>query len=408
MNSKVSLLDKCHINSNIYIYTFVGIKMEEGDIKISFPLGYNISKDEKELRKEILNLFDVLSKFTDKKQSIINNKFNNLKSLKSFPVSSYLKIILNYLNHGYYYENEVRYKIDKHGKINWSRTIKTQKVYIKENEAHYFDFVVKDTKIKKDALITQIHKYCVYESFIKLGWLYTNFVPMKPHIKFNRQMFLSIIQERMGQTFNDETRELFLAMINIIKSISEDEDSNNFMFGTNRFEYVWEKIIDTVYGINNKEEYFPKTTWELEYNNDRENNELEPDTIMIVNNKIYVLDAKYYKYGATKIAAHLPNSASINKQITYGEYIAQNKKFEKIYNAFIMPYDKNKKIFLGNEDYKFIGTAKSQWKNNDKSYECVQGILLDIKHIMNNYSRLNIEEIEKLSQIIEKNDNINR
>ena len=66
---------------------------------------------------------------------------------------------------------------------------------------------------------------------------------------------------------------------------------------------------------------------------------------MLHNNNIYILDAKYYKYGATKNPFDLPESASINKQITYGEYIDAQADLKNpdsvIYNAFLMPFDKN-------------------------------------------------------------------
>ena len=66
------------------------------------------------------------------------------------------------------------------------------------------------------------------------------------------------------------------------------------------------------------------------------------------------------------IKKDLPNSSSINKQITYGEYIAKNidmlKKYEnsfKVYNAFLMPYESKE---INEEKYKWIGEAYSEWK----------------------------------------------
>ena len=61
------------------------------------------------------------------------------------------------------------------------------------------------------------------------------------------------------------------------------------------------------------------------------NSKLKPDSVMITNDHIYILDAKYYKYGQTKNPKDLPKSASINKQITYGEYVAENEKFDYEY-----------------------------------------------------------------------------
>lgn len=94
-----------------------------------------------------------------------------------------------------------------------------------------------------------------------------------------------------------------------------DKDSDkNYRYGTYRFEYVWEKMIDKVLGIENKADYFPKTTWYV--NDNRYNNaSLEPDTIMLYGKDVYVLDAKYYKYGVTGKTWDLPEFTSINKQL---------------------------------------------------------------------------------------------
>ena len=42
---------------------------------------------------------------------------------------------------------------------------------------------------------------------------------------------------------------------------------------------IWEKMIDKVFGIENKADYFPKTTWYVN-GSKYDNASLEPDTIM--------------------------------------------------------------------------------------------------------------------------------
>ncbi|MFZ7200162.1 LlaJI family restriction endonuclease, partial [Avibacterium avium] len=123
---------------------------------------------------------------------------------------------------------------------------------------------------------------------------------------------------------------------------------------------------------------------------------------------IYVLDAKYYKYGISKNLQHLPKSTSINKQISYGEYIKTHDKFENeraqgmdVYNAFLMPFDsKAEPNNLKNLKYYSIGEGLADWKNNYENYHRVQGILIDIKYLMSNSIRPNYKEIEILSRII--------
>ncbi|MEW9053445.1 MAG: hypothetical protein AB2392_19960, partial [Neobacillus sp.] len=103
---KNSLLSKCHINTNKDGDTFVGIQVHEGDISIFFPLGYRLSEDEKHIRKDIINLISVLNRFDDNKNKILPNETVKSNELVEFPVLAYMRIILNYLNNGYYYEND--------------------------------------------------------------------------------------------------------------------------------------------------------------------------------------------------------------------------------------------------------------------------------------------------------------
>lgn len=131
---------------------------------------------------------------------------------------------------------------------------------------------------------------------------------------------------------------------------------------------------------------------------------LEPDTVMLYNQKIYVLDAKYYRYGISGNPLHLPNSASINKQITYGEYIKKefNMKNENLYNAFIMPFNSSNNCFNITTPIGNIGEAIGIWKENDSNFERIQGILIDIRHLMYNYLGDHKKIISRLAESIEK------
>lgn len=308
-------------------------------------------------------------------------------------------LIRDYAERGYYTERENEYSISKQGKINWNRTIKTIKPVICNRQPFYLDFVTKKIVISKNELITLIHKYCVWESFKKIGWLFTSFVPDKPQIVFNKTQFLTVLVEKMERTFNDKNRELFRHMIAVVTEEMDPDALSNYQYGTNRFEYVWENLIDQVYGIVDKDRFFPKTYWKINgrtYNNAS----LEPDSIMLWNNNIYVLDAKYYRYGESRNPFDLPESTSINKQITYGEYADCIKNSEQIvYNAFLMPFDASK--WGSVTPVKNIGNAGSNWKNDEKEYEQIQGILVDVKYLMR--QRVNKEQaiLEQLAESIE-------
>lgn len=395
-----SIKDKCKVNTNYETDTFVGIQCNNGEFSIHFPLGYRLSEDDKELRKDIIGLLSTIANTVGKKESELDGEGINFVDT-GFPFQAYLMVIRDFYERGYYKEQEVEYVFSKRGKIDWNRTIKRQRAVIQEDEAYYLDFVTKKNSVDENELITLIHEFCVYESFEKIGWLYTPYLPAKPRVKFNRMFFANIIREKLSRTFNDKNKQLFTNLLRIIEQQNDNDSKKEFRYGTYRFEYVWQELIDHVFGVGDKTKYFPKTTWHVNGSH-YDNSALEPDTIMICKGDIYVLDAKYYKYGATNKLSDLPESTSVNKQITYGEYVYNNKMTDgNVYNAFIMPFDSCK--FSGTVDcITVMGDATGNWRMNDKLFEHIYGVLIDVKHLMSINVKEDVSEIEKLSEYISK------
>lgn len=271
------------------------------------------------------------------------------------------------------------------------------------------------TQHNENELISQIHQYCVWESFSKIGWLFSSFVPVKPRIKFNKSLFLSIIKTKLSQTFNEKTMLLFNYMIDVIEFLDKSSETKNFTYGTNEFEYIWESMVDSAFGEKNKTKYYPHCYWEIdgkEYSSDQlefKQSALRPDTIMITdkgteNQKTFVLDSKYYRYGESKLLNHLPMSGSIIKQIAYAEYIENKEnhgelkhKSKAIYNAFIMPYESKN----ADENMKFVGSARTDYKAGDKPYYKIKAILVDTKWLMENLNR-NDKIVQELAKLIER------
>lgn len=382
---------------------FVGLKFIDGQPRINFPRGFRLSNDENQIRKDILRLLATIQRFSGRHEGSTNTSLDGEINL-SFPILSYQHIIKDYLAHGYYVERETQYKDGTRGKINWKRTVQKKQPVYNNGNIVYLDCIVKTNKINSNNLITRIHEYCVRESFEKLGWLYlsNDTLPKKTQIRFNKRMFSSVIQDALNNTYNDSKRLLFTSMLNIINSKEESVDSTEKeAFGVNRFEYIWEKLVDYVFGEDNKDEYFPHATWHIISGNKVTSSALEPDTIMLYKDKIYILDAKYYKYGITQNPLHLPGSSSIEKQIVYGEYVetCKNISKDKIYNAFVMPYDS------GDEHvpYKFVSVGTADWKPYDDmsaNYNYVLGILVDTRYLIEQNSKHNTTEIEILSDLI--------
>ncbi|VXB63192.1 Type II restriction-modification system restriction subunit [Enhydrobacter sp. AX1] len=402
------LKNLCRNASNTASDMFVGIKFDwlssenRYDISINFPLGYRISSDNENVRKDILLLIKILNEYKDKESIVSRSNLVHNDKISTFPIQAYLNVIQDFIKrNGYYTEKDEMYVSRSSGKVNWNRTIRKEKPIVQKNGIAYLNLQVRKNNDTDKNLITEINKFCVYESFLKIGWLYKSILPAKPTIKFNKSLFISQLKFKLANTNKDEDKLLFKDMLDIVNFLDDTSQGNESQyFGTYNFQYIWEQLIDLTFGIVEKQLYFPRATWSLYFSNDRQSSALQPDTIL-KQNDICVLDAKYYKYGETGLSKDLPNSSSINKQITYGEYIANNyKQTSAVYNAFLMPFNKDSEIFATVNDYLVIGKANSDWKKNENSYEVVLGILVDIKHLMSLKTRPNLSEISLLVNAI--------
>lgn len=407
---KFVLKEHCHVASNTDGDRFVGVKADSTDVRIYFPLGYQLPDDDQELKKDVKNLFTVLASFTDKKDRILHmDKFTAPQSV-DFPIQAYMNIINYYLDHNgsYYTETESTYKIDKKGKKDWGKTIKKVTPVIQGKNLVYLNSVVRQNTPNYNHLITAINKFCVYESFERIGWLYTNNTPEKALKPQAERAMLMILNDKYNNTNNDVDKLLFSSMKAMIEYIDNQTIDNQFYFGTDNFEYVWQALIDLVFGVENKNDYFPHGKWVERYgtNKGKPSSALEPDSIMIYKDKYYVLDAKYYRYGVypEEGAKLLPKSADINKQITYAEFVKNNKtpKDANVYNAFIMPYNKYDNKFLIDDIIANVAEATGDWVPDPKDYDKIQGIVIDTRYLLKSYDGNHDKEKEILSKEIEK------
>lgn len=404
-NVDKNLRQRCHVNTNAEGDSFVGVKADTEDAVIYFPIGYELPDDDDQLRADINNLFGILAAFMKEDKVIAESKFEAPRTV-DFPMHAYLSIIRDYLRTGRYYkETEPEFKTDTKGNANWPRTVREQTPLIQKNGSMVFPkMTIRVVTPRDNEEITQIHRYCVHEAFDKLGWYYVPFVPpddgQHPGVKES----IYILRKKLAATHNDVEQELFGAMLRMLQYMDERSSERQYFFGTDYFERIWESMVDSAFGISDKDKYFPRTRWLLDYGRDRMKTPLQPDTIMIYGDKYYVLDSKLYKYGWTGDANDLPNGPDINKQITYGEYIERTRNLpnERLFNAFIMPYNKVNNVFMLSGNIENIGEAVGDWRGNDKNYERIQGIVVDTRYLMYNYIGTPEEQKREMAECIER------
>jgi len=384
---------------------FVGIHLSGDEINITFPMGYTVPEQEEDLRQDIQAMMGLFK--TQHRQGTTLGQNTGSIINGEFPVHAYLTIIESFLSNGYHIESEPSYSVQQKGRPNWPKTVRKIRPFIQEVDGQhsfvYTEFVVKRTKSKTDALITNIHRQCVHESFEKLGWLYTTFQPEQPRSTLDRNVALAIVRQAASHTFDDQKRRMFNAMRDILSYQSAEATLRRFRFGTDAFWTLWEKMVDLAFrklpSDKNTKDYHPQAHWK----GTGKPMDLIPDTIHhdVESDVCYVLDAKYYRhYGSI-------GASSIQKQITYAEYIHQefNVEKEKLFNAFLVPQN------LGVGEYPFVhkDSAYSDWRENNQTYEHVQAIHIDTRWLLQNYKNMANQHKENLKRIIKEKaeENVN-
>lgn len=397
------LRDICIVSSNTNDDTYVGIKFIDDVVKVYFPLGYEIPEENGECRKSIINLMKTISIGNRLANSDSKLSMNNGKE-EEVPFNSFIWIINDYLNNGLYTDREKIYKQNQNGKINWKKTLNTKFCISGKNVIYLNPYVEKSTL--EDNIITDIHAYCVKVSVEYIGWLFGNIpVPENNIIENKINYYITVLNKEIVHSFDDRKKTLLINLKKILEMSGGKNKINLKNYGTIQYEYIWEYMVNKVYSNENANKYFPNSKYHLiGFNKIIESSNLRPDSILILEKDIYILDSKYYKYGITRSPLHLPNTDSIQKQITYGEHIENNYKYESIYNAFILPYNKYRNPFGLNNNIEYVGFAESSWKEkkSSKYYEKISIILIDTKYLIDCYAKCSNNSVDKLISSIQK------
>ena len=395
---------------------FVGVKISNNKIEFHYPETYQLSSNDDELRRDILSVLRTISlaKTLTSNLSSYNSKFNNNDV---FPIGAYLWIINDYLTYGRYENREKTYQHGARGKIDWRRTLRTSPA-ISNGNVIYTD-IISEKKSQVDNLLTEIYFFCAKRSCDALGWLYgvafeENGVDYER--QFNKKLYLSTINTELSHTFDDVKKTRLQHMKNVITGLDDDViQTREIVYGVDSYDYVYERMVDSMFSnISNIKEFYPTAEWDLLVEDrPRESSKLRPDTVLeqkLEDGKknLYILDAKYYRYGTTFLTKHIPETTSIQKQITYGEYVKMMKPgvYEEIYSAFVMPYSKKTNIHRArfNKDIEFIGVARAKWIDaQGETNRNIAGILLDTNFLINNWVRKNQDNINEIIEIIEDN-----
>lgn len=399
-----SLLELCEVELENGCYSeYVGINILNGKPEVVFPRGYKLCEDSIGLRKDVILLLKVLDKYQSRKESrmYMQDDKNLLEGNgKYFPFSKAIWLIVDYENNGLYKNYVNSYKTDKNGKINWNKTIKNKMPYINnENQFVYLDFIIKEIKNDSSNIVRLIQKFILEICIDNIGWLYPGVSVEKGNkLPYSVNGCINILRKELRVCNIDSKKQLIRNMIEFLQYVGQDKSNNSMKeYKTKYFMNIWEDMIRLVFGNDDEREYYTKATWSIS-GKEVEASSLRPDVIMKLDNIVYILDAKYYKYGITKSVSDLPQSSDIGKQLLYSSYISSNKGY-KAYDAFILPFKAKDQVMMMHCCNASISMKGYENKN-------VVAILIDMKKIMRLYISNNSFDIykENLRYIIDKNN----
>ena len=387
--------------------TFTGIRISNQSIDFFYPETFRLSpiEDIYNFRNDIIAILSSigLAKSIESPTKEIESSFADNQD---FSIISYLWILNDYYRNGIWTNKATRYREGQFGKINWKRTLQ-QPPFISNGRIVYPNSIV-ETSVSVNDILSEIHKYCVKSSVDFLGWLYNircDFSVAEISSQKKKE-YSYVLHKELGKTFQDEKRTRLSHMLKIIDGINTDNQSKEIVYGVSSYHYVFEKMVDTVFGNQDDlSEFYPQAYWMLDDVNKQEGASLRPDTVRIDGEKAYIFDSKYYTFGK------LPTTSDIQKQITYAEYLETQKGhlYSPIKNAFILPFDRTIGTIENGSSWKYIGHAKTDWKKeNDQDVQpahyVVYGYYIDTTDLIHRYRNSWDEAVTSLVLDLSKKD----
>lgn len=410
MNDASTIAINYHPVTNKIDDSFVGIKIHNDRIDFYYPETYNMDfTSNAKTRSDVIAILQTISiaKTHSPSQAKIESSFSDNHAL---PIISYLWIIRDYLMNGIYVNSEKNLKKNQKGKIDWKRTINSKPIVSKGNVI-YNDITV-STVNNLDNIIVNIHKYCVKLSIDLLGWLFrinnSNFIEPLGFEKGIKGLYIHALKKELNNTYDDLKKIRLTNMLTIVEGLSDKQNQNEIVYGVDSYSYIFERMINSIFGNKDATKFNPSADWYLLKNgyNPLKSSDLRPDTVLLKGDTIYILDSKFYRFGYTADENDLPETTSIQKQITYGDYIKTNKvgpEIKKIRNAFILPYNKDDNKLNLKGDIEYIGYAKADYRNGKDDHEIIHSFLIDLKHVVTTWNNQNHnDDINKLLNDIEE------
>lgn len=352
-------------DGNVCQFSFVGMISTSNSILIVLPkylIHFNLTDFDNISEAKLI--LQVLRKYSKKAKREEDLNYLVLDSENSYfnmiAISDYL--ISDYLEYGIYFEEVDEFDLNGQGEINWGLTIEKESAYFSNNQLLYLNYATNNSEYDDNTYISQVHQLILNEciSFIKrleFLELFNN-----PNILFNVNtdslgdvnFKIKKLKDILSKSYSQRDIRLIKILILFLeKNEVETIPNKETLFGIKHFEHVWENITSLVIGNNydNLKKNIPNPIWEKKNPRPRyqiQTKTLIPDILKVINNDLFIFDAKYYKpiFKDEKLEPGHPGVGDVSKQYLY-ELAFKNKGYNHIYNFFLIPSYLNETDIVG-------------------------------------------------------------
>lgn len=369
---------------------FIGIKGSKDGIKVYVPSTFEISILDSELQRDIINF---LKSIELAKRADLDTEENIDNVGEIWPVNSYIWLLKDYINNRNRPKDNMDFSSKFNGTIDWVRTMKRVPMLI-DNQVIFNEFISKNVSSQKDK-IYEIYLLCIKISYDRIGWLYSHRINIEGINRSDITKFRTVIKHEMNNTFVDIERVRLTHMLKVVEGLNQNSYiTSNFVYGVNNYYRSFEIMLDNLLGnvsATEKKKFYPDACWYLYTGLTLPSSRLRPDTIFRKGNYIYIIDAKMYEYGSSRKGKHLPSTTSLQKQITYSDFVVEkidNKALVR--NIFILPYNKTEWIddkiselkIINDGNFAYFGKGKVSWFNNLLLHKNVFGFFIDFNYLI--------------------------
>lgn len=364
----------CKISSKEFRFNFTGILFLKDLPIIIFPKNFLLSTNSQELINDAELFIRVLIQYCSDPflESFESQYLLGENKITESIISTSFIIIEDSKKYGLLSRKNKVSTYNRNGHIQWKKTLSSSIPIINHKRILYNNLIIKYEKEDNSNMIYLIHKYVLYQCQKMWGWLsYSNNEQMieEQKLPISISKAISILKSELQKSFIDhEVNTLKMLLSFLLMQTTSGFYSK--LFGTQYFSFVWEAICRYIFNTDDFKirALLPQPIWKSEKVQAKISQ--RPDIFTIFQNKIYILDAKYYNYNI-----NLPGWHDVVKQLFYRHtlLLSLNKSIS-IRSAFLLPSDEScdisyiGKVYVDNVDE--IGEILAFAINQRMTFRC--------------------------------------